>query len=215
MNPEATSTAGPDVAAAITAIQSRMSSIQSRFTPRPGGIAFEDVLVRAAGESGALFGRQAFGLSVGGATSASGAEVVELAGRYRGVPYVWGGEDPSGFDCSGFVQYVFRQIGLELPRVSGDQARVGRPVASLADARPGDLLAFNSPVDHIGIYAGNGQMIVAPKRGDVVKVEPVYATPTAIRRVLPEPAAPVLDGTGVLATVAVQRAALLSSLGAA
>ena len=60
------------------------------------------------------------------------------------MPYLWGGTDPAkGLDCSGFVQRSFRDIGVELPRVSADQARAGRPVASLAEARPGDLVAFD------------------------------------------------------------------------
>jgi cell wall-associated NlpC family hydrolase len=67
--------------------------------------------------------------------------------------------------------------------VSRDQARAGTAVASLA-ARPGDLVAFGSPVDHIGIYAGNNTMVVAPHRGDVVKVQRITRTPTAIRRVV-------------------------------
>lgn len=116
----------------------------------------------------------------------AGAQVVTQALDQLGTPYVWGGASPGGFDCSGLVQHTYRQLGVELPRTSAEQARVGRPVASLADARPGDLVAFNSPVDHIGIYAGNGCMVVAPKRGDVVKVQPIYTQPTAIRRVLPD-----------------------------
>ena len=89
-------------------------------------------------------------------------------------------------------------------RALGRQARVGQPVAGLADARPGDLLAFHDPVDHIGIYAGNGLMVVAPKTGDVVKVQAVYDQPTAIRRVLPP--------GGWSGDVAAQRAGLLAAL---
>jgi hypothetical protein len=124
-------------------------------------------------------------------TAATGDQVVADARRYLGVPYVWGGTDPQhGLDCSGLVQRVYADLGVDLPRVAADQARQGAPVASLAQARPGDLLAFGDPVDHIGIYAGNGQMVVAPKTGDVVKVEAVYRTPTAIRRILPDPLSP-------------------------
>ena len=128
-----------------------------------------------------------------GTAAAGGMEqaVVAAAQQYLGVPYRWGGTDPAtGLDCSGFVQRVFRDVGVELPRVSRDQARAGRPVASIEDARPGDLIAFGSPVDHIGIYVGGGEMLVAPRTGDVVKRQEVYRTPTAIRRVLPEAAGP-------------------------
>jgi cell wall-associated NlpC family hydrolase len=167
----------------IAAVQSRINDIQSRFG---GGrnVAFGTVL---ANQLGGMRTASSFSFS-GGAPArlpAGSSPAVDLAQQYLGVPYVWGGESPSGFDCSGLVQYVYGQVGVDLPRTAADQARVGQPVAGLADARPGDLLAFHDPVDHIGIYAGNGLMVVAPKTGDVVKVQNVYETPTAIRRVVP------------------------------
>jgi peptidoglycan DL-endopeptidase CwlO len=118
----------------------------------------------------------------------AGEAVVASAKKHLGVPYVWGGTTPRGFDCSGLVQHVYKEHGITVPRVSRDQARAGRPVASLAEARPGDLVAFGSPVDHIGIYAGDNKMVVAPRRGDVVKVQEIYKTPVAIRRILPDDA---------------------------
>jgi cell wall-associated NlpC family hydrolase len=124
-----------------------------------------------------------------GGSSPGGQQIVELAKRHLGVPYVWGGSGPRGFDCSGLVQSVYRQAGIDLPRTSREQAQAGQPVPSLAEARPGDLVAYGSPVDHIGIYAGNNTMVVAPHRGDAVKVQTIYRTPTAIRRVLPTDAA--------------------------
>src|SRR5204863_7104461 len=116
----------------------------------------------------------------------TGDEVVGAASKYLGVPYVWGGTDPNqGLDCSGLVQRAYKDLGVDLPRVAADQARAGTPVASLADARPGDLVAFGDPVDHIGIYAGDGKMVVAPHTGDVVKVQDIAPrTPTAIRRIV-------------------------------
>jgi soluble lytic murein transglycosylase-like protein len=128
------------------------------------------------------------GLAIsGGGGPADGQAVVDAARKYLGVPYVWGGTDPAkGLDCSGLVQLVYKQFGIDLPRVSYQQATAGRPVASLAQARPGDILAFDNPVDHVAIYAGNGKMIEAPRTGLDVRVTDVYETPTAIRRVLPD-----------------------------
>jgi len=133
----------------------------------------------------------------------TGADAVSAARKYLGVPYVWGGTDPAkGLDCSGLMQRAYRDLGVTLPRIAKDQAKVGTPVAGLANAKPGDLLAFNSPVDHIAMYVGDGMMIAAPKPGDKVKIQKVYETPSAIRRVLPDTA-----GAGI-ALPAVRPAAL-------
>jgi len=152
-----------------------------------------------------------------GSTGASGQAVVADASKYLGVPYVWGGSSPSGFDCSGLVQYVYGQEGVSLPRTSEEQATAGQPVASLAQAQPGDLVFFagsdgtaSSP-GHVGIYIGNGQMIDAPHTGTSVQVQSVSdAGPVvAIRRVLPSSAsgttpsysATSLSGAGVAASL--------------
>jgi soluble lytic murein transglycosylase-like protein len=131
--------------------------------------------------------------SADAATGATGDAVVADARRYLGIPYVYGSNDPTkGLDCSGLVQKVYGDLGITLPRVAADQAKAGQAVASLAQARPGDLLAFNSPVDHIAIYIGDGKMIAAPQTGDVVKIQDVYKAPTAIRRILPDTSPAVL-----------------------
>lgn len=104
------------------------------------------------------------------APSASG--VVGTALQYVGYPYAWGGTTPAGFDCSGFVQYVFAQHGISLPRTSDAQGASGRTV-SAAEAQPGDLVV--SP-GHIGIYTGGGQMVHAANYSDGVKVGPIYAS---------------------------------------
>ncbi len=98
--------------------------------------------------------------------------VVDRALAQRGKPYVWAASGPGSFDCSGLVQYAFEAIGVDLPHSSRMQSSMGTPV-SRAGARAGDLVAFYSPVSHIGIYLGNGQMVHAPTSGDVVKIASV------------------------------------------
>jgi peptidoglycan DL-endopeptidase CwlO len=102
-------------------------------------------------------------------SSASADAVIANAKQYMGVPYVWGGSTPSGFDCSGFTSYVFRSVGISLPRTSRDQQNVGTRV-SLNQLQPGDLVFRGSPAYHVGIYIGGGQYIHAPQTGDVVKI---------------------------------------------
>jgi len=94
--------------------------------------------------------------------------VVGIAMRYLGVPYVWGGASPRGFDCSGFVMYVFAQIGVSLPHSSYALYGMGTPV-SYSQLQPGDLVFF-AGASHMGIYIGGGQFIHAPHSGDVVKI---------------------------------------------
>jgi len=122
----------------------------------------------------------------------SGQDVVSTAARFEGTPYVWGGNSPGSFDCSGLVQYVYSQLGINLPRTSENQAKVGTPVASLSNAQPGDLLFFagsdgtaRAP-GHVGIYVGNGEMIDAPYTGTYVQAESISSAGpvVAIRRVL-------------------------------
>jgi cell wall-associated NlpC family hydrolase len=94
--------------------------------------------------------------------------VVGIAMQYLGVPYVYGGASPSGFDCSGLVMYVFNQIGVSLPHNAAAQYGYGMPV-SRDQLQAGDLVFFNG-LGHVGIYIGGGQFIHAPHTGDVVKI---------------------------------------------
>ncbi len=97
--------------------------------------------------------------------------VVGIAMRYLGVPYVWGGASPSGFDCSGFVMYVYAQVGVSLPHYTGAQWSAGVPV-SRGDLQPGDLVFFDG-LGHVGIYIGGGQFVHAPHSGTVVQVSSI------------------------------------------
>jgi cell wall-associated NlpC family hydrolase len=92
-----------------------------------------------------------------------------------GIPYVWGGESPlSGFDCSGLVQYVYREVGISLPRVAQNQFDAGPPVPTGTTVEPGDLVFFGSgpdDVSHVGMYVGDGLMVDAPHTGAVVRFD--------------------------------------------
>jgi peptidoglycan DL-endopeptidase CwlO len=97
-----------------------------------------------------------------------GARAVSIAERYLGVPYRWGGADPSGFDCSGLVMYVYAQLGVHLPHFAAAQYRDGRHVR-MDQLRRGDLVFFDD-LNHVGIYIGGGRFIHAPHTGDHVRI---------------------------------------------
>lgn len=115
-------------------------------------------------------------------------QVVSNALSYMGVPYVWGGSTPSGFDCSGLTQYVFREAGISLPRTAAMQSTQGSRVA-FNDLEPGDLLFWGAEGNsyHVGIYVGGGKMIHAPKPGDSVKIIRMeHFMPDFAKRVIPD-----------------------------
>lgn len=112
---------------------------------------------------------------VPGAKPGVGGLAVQMAMGFRGTPYVWGGSKPGGFDCSGLLYYVFGQLGMSLPRVAEDQARVGSFVPRSA-LQPGDAVFFadsSGYIHHMGLYIGGGKMVHAPQTGDVVKVSDI------------------------------------------
>ena len=102
--------------------------------------------------------------------------VVQLALGRVGSPYRWGGTGPRSFDCSGLVNWAFRQVGVDLPRTSRALSRTGTPV-SRANLRPGDLVFFYSPVSHVGIYIGGGRMVHASSSGKPVAVAAIAGRP--------------------------------------
>jgi len=125
--------------------------------------------------------------SVASGSGADGSDVVESAKKYLGVPYVFGGEDRTGMDCSGLVQTVFGDLGVSMPRVVPDQAKMGAEVPSLAEAKPGDLLVPKGE-GHIVIYLGDGKVLHAPRPGkDVQIVDNWYKDSdlSTIRRIVP------------------------------
>jgi peptidoglycan DL-endopeptidase CwlO len=162
-----------------------------------------------ASTSGTRFATLLSSATASNSTSVSGSAVVDSAKKYLGVPYVFGSTDPSnGLDCSALVQRAYADLGIKLPRIAKDQAREGTAVPSLAQAKPGDLLAFNSPVDHISIYLGDNMMIAAPKPGDKVKIQKVYETPIAIRRIVPDASAAPVSTTPAIRPAALALSAV-------
>lgn len=161
-------------------------------TPRPAP---------GAGRAGPL-GRGAGSIHPGGSAPARGAiasSAIRTAERYVGVPYVWGGNSPGeGFDCSGFVRYVFAEQGIRLPRVARDQAGAGAWLPPRVDIlAPGDLMFYagrDGVIDHVAIYAGDGRIIHATATGRSVRYDDLesprghyYATRmVAARRVIPD-----------------------------
>ena len=132
--------------------------------------------------------------SAGGGSTVAGSasEVIAAAMSQLGVPYRWGAQRPGvGFDCSGLVQWAFSQAGVKLPRTTSHQILSGKAVQTVADVRAGDLVFSRSirsgqVVDggHVAIYVGGGQVIVAPRTGDVIRLRPLGGGVQAVRRIL-------------------------------
>ncbi|GGX53520.1 NlpC/P60 family protein [Streptomyces minutiscleroticus] len=116
----------------------------------------------------------------GGSAAPSGRAAAALAAARSalGRPYVWGATGPSGFDCSGLMQWSYAQAGVALPRTSQEQRHAGRQVP-LAEARPGDLVTYRSDASHVGMYVGGGQVIHAPHPGAAVRYDPVGMMPVS------------------------------------
>ena len=174
-------TATPVSAALAPSVSSTAATV---LTSAPG-------LASAVPTAAPDFAAALAGAAQHGTSQPTGADIMSSAEKYLGVPYVFGGTTPSGLDCSGLVQRAYGDLGISLPRIAADQARVGTAVASLDQARPGDILGFGEPAHHVALYLGNGMMIAAPEPGDKVKIQSVYETPASIRRVVS--GAPSLD----------------------
>lgn len=114
------------------------------------------------------------------AASAAGSSVLSVASRYVGVRYRWGGTRPSGFDCSGYTQYVYGVLGKHLPRTVAQQRSAAR-IVPRSQAKIGDLVFFGT--NHMGIYAGKGMMYDSPHRGAKVSLRKIYSSRVSFGRV--------------------------------
>jgi cell wall-associated NlpC family hydrolase len=166
------------VAPAAHDVDAATSSVLPVVAAGPAGIQsikHDSPASRAAAarsQQDAQRGSHSSGAQASSAGSSVAQRAIAAARSQLGVPYVWGGTSPSGFDCSGLTQWAFEKAGIELPRTSRAQSQEGQQV-SLSNMQPGDLIFFNSPVSHVGMYIGNGQMIEAPQSGEDVKVSSI------------------------------------------
>jgi cell wall-associated NlpC family hydrolase len=158
-------------------LEARKRELQLRIADRQAMLtsAQSDLLsmldveaARRAKDEAALFQSIVKGVTDKGVTVTPGGPV-ETALAYHGIPYVWGGATPAGFDCSGLVLYVFAQHGVTLPHYSGSQFLLGQKVDK-SQLLPGDVVFFGSPIHHVGIYIGGGYVEHAPHTGDFVKI---------------------------------------------
>jgi peptidoglycan DL-endopeptidase CwlO len=180
----ATLVAQQQQAQAAAAAQAAQAQIASAAAAQAKRIAAEQAAASAQETTSTSGGRSGGGSGGGGGNSPApyvpvpvapgGGGAVAAAETQLGVPYVWGGESPGqGFDCSGLVQWAWRQAGVDLPRTSGAQFGATTPV-SVADLEPGDLLFYGPDgSDHVAMYIGGGMMIEAPETGEVVHETPL------------------------------------------
>ncbi len=160
----------------VAVMKANKESIEARLAARKAklrGLEAEIAALEAAEERARAARARAFVTVVDRSfpppTRAPRSEVVDIAMRYLGAPYVWAASGPNAFDCSGFTMFVYSQVGVSLPHSSRAQINCGERV-SRSDLMPGDLVFFGSPIHHVGMYVGGGRYIHAPRTGDVVKI---------------------------------------------
>jgi cell wall-associated NlpC family hydrolase len=201
----------PATTSSASAATGSTTASSTSTAPTTGTAAsFESTLDQAQGgsvtQNGVVYSAKSAGVT--------GADIVNDAESYLGVPYVYAGTTRAGgMDCSGLVQTTYKDLGMQLPRISYQQQNVGVAVPSLADAQPGDVLAFGQPAYHVAIYVGNGKMIEAPQPGENVKIANVYPTPSSIRRIVPTGL--TTDGSALADSPAVSPTAAAGAVAAA
>jgi len=154
----------------IAELQAKAAAAAKKAAERAAALAASQATSSvASGSSGGSSSSGSGGGTIVDPGGSGRSAVVAIAQRYLGVPYVWGGASPSGFDCSGLTMYCYAQIGIGMSHGATDQQRQSKPV-SLSALQPGDLVFFGSASysHHVGIYAGGGSMIHAPHTGAVV-----------------------------------------------
>ena len=150
----------------LSSIHSEIATLQAQERARQAELARQAQAAAQQPVSTATVVQNVGGGGIAPPPTQSG--VVGIAEQYLGVPYVWGGASPSGFDCSGFTMYVYAQVGVSLPHNAAAQYGYGSPV-SRGNLAPGDLVFFDG-LGHVGLYVGGNTFIHAPHTGDVVKI---------------------------------------------
>lgn len=176
-----------EAVARIAEIQTTLIQLATAAPNKTSAAAFAKQ-INAVSPSASAGTTAATPVETGTSTSgASGQSIVDAARKYVGVPYVFGGEDRSGMDCSGLVQRALKDVGIDAPRLAHEQAKIGTEVSSLANAKPGDLLVTKN-ANHIVIYAGDGMVVHAPYAGRNVSYQKNWLTDAdlqTIRRITP------------------------------
>jgi cell wall-associated NlpC family hydrolase len=171
-------TAAPLTAPAAATV----SYSSSAFTAVPKAVPHHAVSTTAGTVQGSTAHAASLAASFG---SAKGSSVLAVAARYVGVPYVYGGTTPSGWDCSGAMRYIFNQVGVSLPRTANEQMQFSKRI-SRSEAKPGDLVFFTSggAAYHVGIYAGGNMMYDAQRTGKSFTYRAIYTSAVSFGRVL-------------------------------
>jgi peptidoglycan DL-endopeptidase CwlO len=175
----------------LAAPASAQTSSAPLSAPAAATVSFENSAFTAvpkkvvAAPSAGTTGRSSAGVATSSAFgSAHGSSVLAVAARYLGVPYVYGGTTPRGWDCSGATSYIFGQVGVKIPRTANDQMLASKRVSS-SEAQPGDLVFFISSgrAYHVGIFAGNGMMYDAQRTGKAFTKRAIYSSSVVYGRV--------------------------------
>ncbi|WP_330291651.1 C40 family peptidase [Streptomyces sp. NBC_00576] len=155
-------------------VQSKLTEarklLNSMTAAQKAAIAAEDARASRASQRSALD-------SGGGAVTGRAGSAYAAAQSKIGSPYVYGADGSSTFDCSGFTSWAFAQVGIHIPRTSQEQANAGTRIYSQSQLQVGDLVIFYGDLHHVGFYAGNGQVLHAPRSGTVVRYESIGNMP--------------------------------------
>jgi peptidoglycan DL-endopeptidase CwlO len=163
----------PQVAAPAAADSFGLIGFKATPKPAPAPVAVAPAAPVQAPRVAPEASRSTTRVAVPAVSKPAAGGILGIAAQYQGVPYQYGGTTPAGFDCSGYTAYVFRQVGIFLPRTASEQQAASTPVSN---PQPGDLVFFGSPAYHVGIYAGNGMMWDSPHSGSSVGLRPIWSS---------------------------------------